>query len=597
MKVPSASSSLSRPRLSRTSAPRVRSGCDTCKKRHIRCDETKPQCVNCLKSQRPCEGATYNLSASPQSAAIGALPKQLRLDPHLFEFPDDTSDRYFREFVSLVQGKWITGTSGRGFWGVAIPQLTHTNNPLRLAATSIGALSMWYHDSGSKSLRAIPDEDSMHYNNALTYYGRCLQLQSRNQHSSMLDTTLLSLLLLLFEILRGDRKSALGHVNHGLTLFLELMTDRDIHDYTTSLAPDPRAIFSEIADVYISLTGQTRTVLHGKVGHCSPLPNFMNGLREKNYTIESFVALLLQLHTSPTTLETIPERFTSLDEFERCLNGVRQRRSSLGSALMEIARETDVLNCNNEGSVGRYYAAILDSPRIKEICDDARQQMEAIDAAFSPLFDQIVLDHTDSPMYIRAIHLRIRYLSVYLFEDAPQFLHIELMASLTPRFRELLSLAEVILRLSEEESGNLAHHLSLQSSLGCHLLLVAFFCRDALVREQAIGILRDYPAQDGLWNTQALYILALRNRQVEKANAAEGTPAEQWSRLLRREFVFDDGGERIVFRYVVKNDQNGTWELIKDTAELRGASEDVHWQRQPLTRSGRLLVGDIITPD
>lgn len=33
---------------------RTRTGCLTCRERHLKCDETKPTCNNCLKSQREC---------------------------------------------------------------------------------------------------------------------------------------------------------------------------------------------------------------------------------------------------------------------------------------------------------------------------------------------------------------------------------------------------------------------------------------------------------------------------------------------------------------------------------------------------------------
>ncbi|CCG84720.2 protein of unknown function [Taphrina deformans PYCC 5710] len=37
---------------------RTKTGCLTCRKRRIKCDEGKPDCLRCLKSKRPCEG--YN---------------------------------------------------------------------------------------------------------------------------------------------------------------------------------------------------------------------------------------------------------------------------------------------------------------------------------------------------------------------------------------------------------------------------------------------------------------------------------------------------------------------------------------------------------
>jgi hypothetical protein len=35
-------------------AKRVRTGCLTCRERHLKCDEGKPECHNCVKSNRPC---------------------------------------------------------------------------------------------------------------------------------------------------------------------------------------------------------------------------------------------------------------------------------------------------------------------------------------------------------------------------------------------------------------------------------------------------------------------------------------------------------------------------------------------------------------
>lgn len=34
---------------------RVRTGCRTCRERHLKCDEGEPECNNCLKSNRDCK--------------------------------------------------------------------------------------------------------------------------------------------------------------------------------------------------------------------------------------------------------------------------------------------------------------------------------------------------------------------------------------------------------------------------------------------------------------------------------------------------------------------------------------------------------------
>ncbi|KHO00691.1 uncharacterized protein MAM_01469 [Metarhizium album ARSEF 1941] len=45
-------------------APKVRTGCLTCRARHVKCDEGKPECYRCVSSRRPCKGY-QELSARP----------------------------------------------------------------------------------------------------------------------------------------------------------------------------------------------------------------------------------------------------------------------------------------------------------------------------------------------------------------------------------------------------------------------------------------------------------------------------------------------------------------------------------------------------
>ncbi|EXK78734.1 hypothetical protein FOQG_16607 [Fusarium oxysporum f. sp. raphani 54005] len=50
-----------------------RNGCTTCKKRHIKCDERRPECANCSISERECH------YAAPKKAKIGTSPYETEL--------------------------------------------------------------------------------------------------------------------------------------------------------------------------------------------------------------------------------------------------------------------------------------------------------------------------------------------------------------------------------------------------------------------------------------------------------------------------------------------------------------------------------------
>ncbi|RSL76352.1 hypothetical protein CEP52_014421 [Fusarium oligoseptatum] len=59
-----------RTRHTRRSSTRARTGCSTCEKRHVKCDETKPSCLNCMKWRGYCDGYTENSTASASSSSI-----------------------------------------------------------------------------------------------------------------------------------------------------------------------------------------------------------------------------------------------------------------------------------------------------------------------------------------------------------------------------------------------------------------------------------------------------------------------------------------------------------------------------------------------
>ncbi|KAK8102023.1 hypothetical protein PG984_015169 [Apiospora sp. TS-2023a] len=608
----------SKPKSSRTSTPKVRTGCITCKRRHIRCDEAKPNCHNCVRGQRSC---SYANNAGPCTTVttsrrplvhVSSPQKQALLGADSIDFHDATGARYFQEFANLMQGYWITGTSNRDFWGVTAPQLARASPLCRNAAMAIGALSIWYRESDTTSLRARRTvEESAHYVQALSYHGRSLRTMHHQQSLSLHDATFLAVLLLFFDILRGNNQAALTHVNHGLALVLALMTDDNQdggdseNNNTKCLAPNPTRFFIEMADVFADIALQARTILPGRVGHCPPLPNFASGLRSKKQTLDSFMVLLSrQFLTSPSASDHIPELFRDLDEFENCLNTALRRHTAIGPVMMEVVEASGILESSDADIIDQYYPEILGNPKIRDYCETLRRDMQKLGDAFLPLFNQILVSDFDKPAYyLRAINLRLQFLGVLLFSDPTRHLSVESMRELTPSFREYLSLVEIAVRKMKEVmtgggggGGGPAHQMSLQCKLSYYVLIVAFFCRDPGVRDQAIAILADYPGRDGLWDTRALYALALRGRVVERENAAMDvgdTPDEQWRRLVRREFAFEDGGTRILFRYLAQ-DGSRQWKLVEEVADVSGGLEGLQWVPQPLTGSGRLLIGDLL---
>ncbi|GKT47242.1 putative transcriptional regulatory protein [Colletotrichum spaethianum] len=601
----------SKVKLSRTSTRKVRTGCITCKRRHIKCDEAKPHCGNCLQSRGHCEGylvAPKKTSGPAQICwdskhVIRQAPSpatQARLDANARDFRDDAGLNYFQEFVGLLRGPWMSAASSGDLWVVTLPQLARNNGTLRSAAMAIGALSVWYRQSASGSLRAVtmPDqptcEGDAHYFRAVAHY--CDSLRAQRRRSSVQDAVFLSVLLLFFESLRGNRKAALDHVNHALSLLLAIMTDADAQLHLSDLAPNPRPVIGTVADVFNQLARQARAVFRGRILDGPPLPNLQRGLRSSKQTMESFMILLSQMRSDYDIGSSVPPVFSSLDEFEQTWPILRRHQAAMSAIMEDAIQKSGIYGSHDDAAITKFHLDLLGNPHIKEYCTHFQESMDKLHAAFQPLFKEIISSDIGSPTYLRAILLRLEFLEVYTTSNATNFIEADSVASLSPLFREYLSLGHIALRTTNNEvRRNPAHNLSLQRGLAWYLLIVSLFSRDPVIRDEAVWMLRDYPGQDGLWNTRALYALALRNRHIERVNAVEGTPEEQWRRLWRREFLFEDGGDRVVLRYLVKDESTGAWHLVEELAEIQGEGDAVQWTPRPITGHGGLLVIDLYT--
>lgn len=499
--------------------------------------------------------------------------------------------------MHLVQGPWIAAGFNNNLWEVTLPQIARANSTVRHAAIGIGALSKWYSQSKHESLRSaslplfFTAEEDSHYFHAVGHYCHAMKLQS--QQSSVQDAVFSSILFLCFEALRGNRKAALDHINHSMAMLLALLTDPDSSPKVSSLGPNPKPLLAVLSDIFTTLASQSRFVLRGRLGRSQVLPNFTQGLKDRKHTVESFFILASELHPKPASNGEIPAVFKTLDEFEDYWGVAQRSRFEIGPLMLDVIKDSGIMSSGDQEAIKRFWHSLTGDPRIMEFCEASTREMETLEAAFMPLFNRSIMSDPTSPEYLRAIHLRLHYLSVYAFENPTQYYNAELLHAQTSLFREYLSLAEIALRTARDALKNPAGQLSLQCGVACHLLLVAFFCRDPLVRDEAIWMLKDYPAQDGIWNVRSLYVLALRNRVVERLNATEGTTEEQWRRLWRREYLFEDGGDRIVFCFLDKDQVSGEWVLVEETADVEGNLEDVQWQRRPPTSSGRLLMGDL----
>ncbi|OAQ78302.1 C6 zinc finger domain-containingprotein [Purpureocillium lilacinum] len=242
-------------------------------KRHVKCDETRPACLNCLKWRGYCDSYS-DQGGAPDSRAGSTAPSTssklsvARKGPTLLTEPlvnvirFTTSDEraYFDEWSALSVTFLSGGLAQTRLWTATMPQLTLEETTLRYGAMAVGALRKAYETEDPSTTLT---NSNKHYLNAVIYYCEALRLQSKAQPTKEgLRTALLSsLLFICFEAQRGNMAAALKHVTHGFSMLNELAACTDKAPGLVSIAPAPPALVQEILDCYKPLELQSRSFM------------------------------------------------------------------------------------------------------------------------------------------------------------------------------------------------------------------------------------------------------------------------------------------------------------------------------------------------
>ncbi|KXJ86468.1 C6 zinc finger domain-containing protein, partial [Microdochium bolleyi] len=210
--------------MARKASEKTRTGCVTCKKRRVKCDEARPVCKRCHVGDRSCayldppvgwyswQHLLQATSPPPPPVTLATpISSTTRLAPREVRNLD-----YFRCVVAPALG----GQLGDDFWTSPVLQLAMSEPA---AMHGIQAISLLYegfrpawerHDSS-----VIREEEAAalgHYNHALRLVAAASR-SSNNSSSKMQDFVVLvaSVLFVCIEFLRGNTEAAITHCRHG----------------------------------------------------------------------------------------------------------------------------------------------------------------------------------------------------------------------------------------------------------------------------------------------------------------------------------------------------------------------------------------------
>ncbi|VBB74109.1 Putative protein of unknown function [Podospora comata] len=237
----------------RASTPKVRTGCITCKNRHVKCDERKPTCSRCEKARMECHGYLAKTDqkaarkSSSKSATIqgGPRPLQMIRPAPVTPFCPE-KDIIYHDFFRYTLVNDLAGYLHADFWSRVVLCEGIRDGCVNHAIFAIGALSQalfvearldrslarqssgsppspphshvrWHHIYNPHYQAAI-----RHQNQAISL---CLQ-RIRDDGDTMSARNLLVITLLLagYELLQGDVEAADGLMTSGIRLLRDSIT-------------------------------------------------------------------------------------------------------------------------------------------------------------------------------------------------------------------------------------------------------------------------------------------------------------------------------------------------------------------------------------
>ncbi|OAP62014.1 hypothetical protein AYL99_04217 [Fonsecaea erecta] len=206
-------------RKPRKSAPKSRSGCFTCKARHIRCDQKRPECENCTLSNRKCLG--YPIP--PPNTASGAQssphdPSSIASYHIPFKVPGSQADRQLLHYY-CSQAAWnLSSYADPTLWTELILQRCQDQPVIRNGLVALSFLHKnFVSGSLTESRKAKPSLNVETMTMVSKCYGQLKNYLARSE--ALPDVALVcSVIFYSLESLLGDIRQAISHLDSGLRL-------------------------------------------------------------------------------------------------------------------------------------------------------------------------------------------------------------------------------------------------------------------------------------------------------------------------------------------------------------------------------------------
>ncbi|PVH72695.1 hypothetical protein DL98DRAFT_576703 [Cadophora sp. DSE1049] len=478
-------SAAQNPRV-RRAAPKVRTGCGTCRMRRVKCDEGKPTCNRCIKFGVECDGyrpppKVFEPKAA-QKREILPNPHQIKTSmrsgmalPSLgalanSPFASIEEHQYF-ELFCVRTGYDIFPTFDSGCTRQRLLESCHFNPAIRHAIVALGALDRTAEMVScfdKMSLTPVERDAAAneHHQNALRQYVKAVKYMAADAAEKKLDlrTMLLTCLLILaFESWTGNMDLAVKQVHAGIRLIQEWKENyRGDEEKYTKLSPAPYVVEDDLVQIFCRLAVQHSFFADGH----SPELHAVLGMEGPRFT------------------RSMPDTFEDIFEAGKYYNGIIRR----GVYLITTQSAYLGPDVQEDSDIWRW--------AIKEQ-EEIQSDVWRFNKAFAPVLEKVAEGPQKHYALFIQLSMAIGYIGLSTHLSIDESIHDQY----NPVYKRVVFLAKAVMREMPATSKTRPSNFCFDTRVIVPLWVVGLKCREPTIRKEAINFLLEHPRREGIWDS------------------------------------------------------------------------------------------------
>ncbi|KAL4894675.1 hypothetical protein BDV59DRAFT_212020 [Aspergillus ambiguus] len=476
----------------RASSKRSRTGCRTCRLRHVKCDETPGACQNCLSNGWTCDGYELNRLPARAHPVIRRAPIIHRYLTTGFGWVMTPDEKRCISFFLNRTVPNMTSFYDSWLWQNLVLQMSSSEPAVYHAVVALSAVTQDLERHGVP----VPgmDSSSMWYRFALEQSVRSFSLLSKrciSQDPQLREVFLVCcLLFVLLDLVCGRLDNASVHLRSGLAILKELRIQRQITNAYASPVDD------SLMDALLHL--KTQAALHG-----DPLPV----MRIDDELVYNRAYEQYYLHP-----------FRNLADAQQAIN-------PLINTVFPFLEQCWCLTATD--ILANY--GVLDAKR-QRLFSCVNQYGPRAAHFREAMYDKLTKKEQRGADVVHLMYLAMSLiLKTCLFKrGSPQ------MKYFIRDHQEILSVSLEIMKGFEENP-----FITIDTSTCPALFVVAAQCPDYGIRWQAINALRSWPRCEGFLNSVFIGNMALEGMKIELAGLVEDGPTTRRDQFALLKYRFE----------------------------------------------------------